>query len=148
MRDKYAVSYHYPIVGKDGKVKFTTSKTIRFKFHFTAWIVKTALKLFYTLKNKYHYVYLMYIPKYSIDTELGIEYQDAGPWRSYHLYASGDSIQELIEDSSISEIDQDGGELDCYGINETYKNNFGMEIQLCDDYVRQVAVKAIREIVK
>jgi len=56
--------------------------------------------------------------KYYIDKELGIDWQDAGPWRSFHLTASGCSEKELVEDATIAEIDQDGGELDCYGLDD------------------------------
>lgn len=52
------------------------------------------------------------------DLELGISYQDAGPWRSYHLTAIGGTIEEAIEDASISEIDQDGGELCTYALED------------------------------
>lgn len=50
--------------------------------------------------------------------DLGIEWQDAGPWRNYEIQAHGSTYAELIEDATISEIDQDGGELNCYGIND------------------------------
>jgi len=55
---------------------------------------------------------------HEIDTELGIDYADCGPWRSYHLYAIGDTEREMREDASITEIDQDGGELNCYGLED------------------------------
>jgi hypothetical protein len=53
-----------------------------------------------------------------IDEDLGIEWRDAGPWRSYHLTASGNNEEELFEDATIEEVDQDGGTLDCYGYND------------------------------
>ncbi len=56
--------------------------------------------------------------KYNIDQDLGIEYADEGPWRSYQFTASGDSLLELVEDAQISEVDQDGGDLRCYGLDE------------------------------
>ena len=56
--------------------------------------------------------------KYYIEEDLGIDYRDAGPWRSYELTAGGDTQAELIEDATISETDQDGGELDCYGFED------------------------------
>ena len=54
--------------------------------------------------------------KYTIDTDLGIEYADTPPWRSYHLTASGNTIDDLYNDITVSEVDQDGGDIDCYGI--------------------------------
>ena len=54
----------------------------------------------------------------TIDTDLGIEYQDSGPWRSYRITASGNSVKEMIDDATVEEIDQDGGELDCYGLDD------------------------------
>lgn len=57
--------------------------------------------------------------KYHIDTDLGIMYQDSGPWRSYELNASGSTKEELLEDATISEMDQDGDSLACYGFGES-----------------------------
>ena len=54
----------------------------------------------------------------TIDTDLGLEYQDEGPWRSYNLTTNGSSLQELLDNATISEVDQDGGDLDYYGFNE------------------------------
>lgn len=51
-----------------------------------------------------------------INTDLGLDYQDEGPWRSYELYTYGESLTELLENATIGEIDQDGGELDCYNL--------------------------------
>jgi hypothetical protein len=65
-----------------------------------------------------HRPWLSYIPKYYIETEIGIDFADAGPWRSYHLDACGDSFQELVDSATVSEIDQDGGELDCYELRQ------------------------------
>lgn len=56
--------------------------------------------------------------KYHIDTDLGIMYQDEGPWRSYELVTSGSTKEELLEDATISEVDQDGGELACYSFDD------------------------------
>lgn len=51
----------------------------------------------------------------SIDTDLGIDWADSGPWRSFQLMASGDTREELLEDATIFYIDQDGGELGSCG---------------------------------
>lgn len=52
---------------------------------------------------------------YSIEcTDLGVEYRDEGPWRSYELYTQGPSLYYLVMNAEIVEIDQDGGELNTY----------------------------------
>lgn len=61
---------------------------------------------------------LCYIPLYQIDTDIGIDFADAGPWRSYHLETTGDSFNEMVQNATVSEIDQDGGELDTYSIEQ------------------------------
>lgn len=58
------------------------------------------------------------IAKCSFDyLDLGIDFRDFGPWRSYHLDTHGDTLSECLVNATISEIDQDGGELDCYDID-------------------------------
>jgi hypothetical protein len=52
--------------------------------------------------------------KYNIDQDMGIIYQDIRPWRSYHLESWGNSYDELIENALITEMSQDGEELDTY----------------------------------
>lgn len=61
-----------------------------------------------------HNPWLSYIPTYQIDTEVGIDFADAGQWRSYHLETSGDSFNEMVQNATVSEIDQDGGTIDAY----------------------------------
>lgn len=56
--------------------------------------------------------------KFYIDEDLGIDHRDSGPWRSYSISAGGNTIEELIEDATISETDQDGGELNFYSIDD------------------------------
>jgi hypothetical protein len=57
-------------------------------------------------------LYRYFIP----DGDLGISYQDEGPWRSYEISdARGNTREEFLESLAISEVDQDGGELDTYG---------------------------------
>ena len=52
------------------------------------------------------------------EDDLEVFYQDVGPWRSYSLSTSGISISELVENGWIFEIDQDGGELDSYALED------------------------------
>jgi Fe-S-cluster containining protein len=60
-----------------------------------------------------------------IDCEIGIDYADCGPWRSYHVYAEGETVEQLMNDATISEVGQDGGDLDSYsfaGASETIQD--------------------------
>ncbi len=56
--------------------------------------------------------------KYEMTGDVGISYADCGPWRSYDIDGAGDTIEEFFENAVISEVDQDGGELDCYGLED------------------------------
>lgn len=53
--------------------------------------------------------------------ELGVDWQDAGPWRSFELGAEGECLANLLDDAGVAAIDQDGGEMyldklyDCSG---------------------------------
>lgn len=69
---------------------------------------------------------------YKINTDLGIDYQDAGPWRSYVLTAQGTTFKELLKDATIEEVDQDGGTLNYYGIEDAPTNK-----------IREVATKEL-----
>lgn len=51
-----------------------------------------------------------------IDEDLGVDFQDSGPWRSYTLVGQGDTLEEFLDDAAIFEIDQDGGSLNDYSI--------------------------------
>lgn len=53
-----------------------------------------------------------------IDTDLVVEFRDAGVWRSYNMTAEGRTYEELEDSVTIAEIDRDGGELACYGLDE------------------------------
>jgi len=74
----------------------------------------------------------------TIDTDLGVEYRDAGPWRSYHLVARGNTESELLANASIAEIDQEGDDLDCYGIEDA---PVAVE-EAAYDVIRRVVLKA------
>jgi hypothetical protein len=57
--------------------------------------------------------------KYYIDeSDLGVDYQDEGQWRSYGLEASGETLEELLNDAYVYETDQDGGEITSYPMSE------------------------------
>ena len=72
-------------------------------------------------------------PKYSIDTDIGLDYADSGPWRSYNLVADGDSATELYNNAYIVEIDQDGGELNQYDIGELPYKGFEYCLDLIEE---------------
>lgn len=50
--------------------------------------------------------------------DIGVEYRGPGPWKNYALYSQGRTLDELIEEAAITEVDQDGGELRTYGIDD------------------------------
>jgi hypothetical protein len=52
------------------------------------------------------------------DDDLYPEWADCGPWRSFSFTATGTDYESLVEDATISEVDQDGGELACYGLDQ------------------------------
>jgi hypothetical protein len=58
------------------------------------------------------------------------EYQGSGKFRSFSFYAFGHSIDELIKNADILEVDQDGGEISCYGLddasNDVYQAAIGL----------------------
>ncbi len=57
--------------------------------------------------------------RYSLD-DIGIETEinDSSPWRVYHLTAWGNTREELRASAGISEVDQDGGEVANYSLEE------------------------------
>ena|ERR1700722_5834530 len=72
--------------------------------------VKYAIK---KLCNKY------YIP----DGDLGIDYSDSGSWRSYEISNACDNDKEtFLRELSISEVGQDGEELNTYGFDDAPSN--------------------------
>lgn len=140
MRNKYSVSYHYPVKGQN----YSTSIKYRFKTWIGAYLTKLAIKAWCSLKGQHNWCYMSYISKYGIDTDLGVSYQDIGPWRSYQLTAYGDSFNELLEDASISEIDQDGGELaGPYPLEDATNEVHEIAIQYLTDlvYKKQRSIK-------
>jgi len=92
------------------------------KYCFESWYIARAVMLYFEIKAVFTGCmrsYIAYIPLYSIDTELGIDYRDCGPWRSYRFETSGDTLAELIDNGTIEEVDQDGGTLDCYSLQDS-----------------------------
>lgn len=63
--------------------------------------------------------------------DMGINYADEGPWRSYSLDSYGLTFADLLNNATIEEIDQDGGSLRWYGLddcptNEVYDRAYAM----------------------
>lgn len=53
------------------------------------------------------------------DGDLGVLHEDEGRWRSYDIVdAYGNTPEEFLENLSVSEVDQDGGEIDTYGYSD------------------------------
>lgn len=50
------------------------------------------------------------------ESDIGVEYRNIGPWRCYGLESHGETIEELFDNAVISEIDQDGEEVQSYSI--------------------------------
>jgi len=78
------------------------------------------------------------------DEEMGISYQDAGPWRSYHLSASGKNLEECLADAHIFEIDQDGGELGDFKLGDAPGEIFKRGVQM----IERELIKEFNERVK
>lgn len=73
-----------------------------------------------------------------IQRELPIDYQDAGPWRSYELETYGYDYAELLDNASISAIDQDGGEL--------YTNSFDAVETEIQDAVERIIKQELERV--
>jgi hypothetical protein len=73
---------------------------------------------------------------YQIDiSDIGIKWQDAGPWRSYGVESYGDSENDLLANAVVYETDQDGGEINCYALYDANTD------------VREAAKKKILEVI-
>jgi len=143
MKYRYQVTNHYPVFDSAGKVLYTTIDKYRFRYKQFANIarfcllIKNSILKFVTQENCYSVWRVSIIAKYSIDIDLGVEYLDIPPWRSYNLTACGDNIDQLLNDAMIAEIDQDGGDLNNYDIDNTPS-----------DEIRQEAINSIIELVR
>ena len=69
------------------------------------------------------------------ESDIGIDYQDTGPWRSYGVESSGETIEELFDNATVYETDQDGGIIDSY------------DLDVADDDVYKVATIYISDLV-
>ena len=53
-----------------------------------------------------------------IDEDLDIPYRDSGTWRSYQLMTHGNTLQELLDNADVVEMDRDGDMIDWYHMDE------------------------------
>lgn len=139
MRHKYAIWRLYPVYNLDGIVKYTSGYHLYFYTKFGARLNKFIIDAWDNLirneNRKYYYARLSYVPKYWIEQDLDIDYADNGRWRSYQLYANGDSLAELIKEATISEIDQDGGEIRSYSLHDCSSEVFNAAIIIIENKV-------------
>lgn len=57
-------------------------------------------------------------PKYQVESYALPTAVDELIWYEYELSASGNSFEDLVLSATIREVDEDGNELDCYGLLE------------------------------
>lgn len=79
------------------------------------------------------------------DEELGVNWQDAGLWRSFHLDTEGDSLALLIENASICAVDQDGGEMYTEGLYDSNLCVESAEIIIARAFLASRGYKTTRE---
>lgn len=81
----------------------------------------------------------MKMPNVVIDTDTEVDFADSGAWRSFQLTTHGSSLTELMTNATIAEIDQDGGDINCYDLEDASN-----EIQdVCDCIIAREFVKAL-----
>ncbi len=51
--------------------------------------------------------------------DLEVDHRDSGGYRSYELSCEGNTLEQCMETAYIAEIDQDGGELDTYPLDDS-----------------------------
>jgi hypothetical protein len=80
--------------------------------------------------------------KYKIDIseDTGVFHEDTGPWRSYELEAYGNTVEEALESAYIYEIDQDGGELNLYGLEDASSKLQKVARMMIDDAAKKAGL--------
>lgn len=76
--------------------------------------------------------------------EMGIDYADSGRWRSYELDTHGNSMDECEENASVSETDQDGGEIDIYSLKDASSEVFDRAIEMITAELKAFAYRATK----
>lgn len=75
--------------------------------------------------------------KYNIECDTGYPHEDCGRWRSYELVASGNTKEELLADAHIFEVDQDGGSLGDYPLEDTGGKLYELGLALIDQGIAE-----------
>lgn len=65
----------------------------------------------------------------SID-DIGVDFADSGPWRSYALEATGRTLKDLLDDACIFEIDQDDGTLSDYNLGDASSEVYDAAVEI------------------
>lgn len=78
------------------------------------------------------------------DEELSEEWRDVGPWRSFRLDANGDTLAALLEEATVTAVDQDGGEMYTDGLYDTSSVEEA-EILIARAFLASRGYKTIRE---
>lgn len=74
---------------------------------------------------------------YFQNTELPIDFRDCGPWRSYHMDASGSDEHALMQSALIAEVDQDGGEINCYSLEDAPNDVYNSACELIREALKK-----------
>lgn len=77
--------------------------------------------------------------KFNLDcSDIGVVYCDSGPWRCYGVASTGNSVEAFIQNAVIYETDQDGGELDCYEIDDAPNDKIYIAaMQIISQYLKK-----------
>jgi hypothetical protein len=139
MLGKYKVTYTEMVTDEFGANWFWNMRAFYFNSAIRARVANTLLNFWAYLCGCSHTSWVIPIAKYSVSTDLPISYADEGRWRSYHLETCGDSFDEMLDNSSIEEIDKDGGTINSYSLSEA--NDYSSTVQA-------LAIEAITKAVK
>lgn len=71
---------------------------------------------------------------YIIDCDTGVDHADEDQWRNYQLYTQGSTRAELLSEAGIAEVDQDGGELTCYGLDDARSDVYSAALNIINAY--------------
>ena len=107
------MKHRYKITTFKERERFNEMRSWNFYFKFHALFARLFLQRYSDRK-----IWFDVIPKIEIDCDTEVEWCDDGPWRNYQLEASGDTLEQVLKSAQITEIDQDGGDLATYGLEE------------------------------
>jgi hypothetical protein len=84
----------------------------------------------------------------NINIVLPVDFADEGQWRSWELDTQGASMAELIANATIAEIDQDGGELNCYGLEDASNEVANAAMTAIEEVIGELAVEEYKASIK